>query len=182
MTDITEKQLNETTHIFLQPGELTPTSGKVKELSLAKIRGEGKEYLEDAIRWIATRIDHNTEPESKRKIFRKRNSNTIIEDRVSTGCTDDALVFISLARVKGIPTKYVEAVSKDSDGIDGHVFAECFINDKWITVDPANKTFLEEFPTRDYDIVAIGIDPVDTNTTTVDNIIVATSDARRNRK
>ncbi len=55
--------------------------------------------------------------------------------------SDFALAYIAITRAKGIPTKYVEVISKDyfSDDLDkvrGHVFAECYIKGEWWGVDP----------------------------------------------
>lgn len=55
------------------------------------------------------------------KIFRKRKASEILESNFETGCTDRALVFISLARSCGIPTKYVETINPIIDGkLKGH--------------------------------------------------------------
>ena len=76
------------------------------------------------------------------KDFRERNTQQIIDDNYSSGCTDTALVFITLCRAKGIPTKYVETLKKrwledpNAKKIEGHVFAECYIRGKWYQIDP----------------------------------------------
>ncbi len=86
------------------------------------------------------RLESN--PEIKNKVFRKRTAQEIIKDGFVTGCTDWALVFIVLTRAKNIPTKYIETIrrrwldeGKDNE-IEGHIFAEVYLNDKWYIIDP----------------------------------------------
>jgi hypothetical protein len=75
--------------------------------------------------------------------FRKRTAIEIIESGYVTGCTDAALAYIVIARVAGIPTKYVETISeewfnKKTQQISGHIFSQSFSEEKgeWIWVDP----------------------------------------------
>lgn len=111
------------------------------------IAGEGVEYLLNSLAWLHKNISRQIpEVVAKNDVFRKRTAEQIIKDKYYSGCTDYALVFVALARSKGIPTKYVEAIKKswlkdgDENHIEGHIFAECLIGDKWIQVDPQMAT------------------------------------------
>jgi hypothetical protein len=84
-------------------------------------------------------------PNEAKHVWRNRDGNQIFSDGSSTGCTDNALVFSSLARSLGIPTIYVETLQKrwlDSLGkeiprtIEGHVFCDVILDDKIIPFDP----------------------------------------------
>ncbi|MBI2530342.1 MAG: transglutaminase domain-containing protein [Candidatus Diapherotrites archaeon] len=70
---------------------------------------------------------------------RRANVEHILRKNEIGGCGDAAVIFAQLARAKGIPVRLVDAVMKGYDGrgdFRGHVFADVFINDKWITVEP----------------------------------------------
>lgn len=126
---------------FLKEGEQT----KITE-NISKISSEFTEADFDLIiqitKWIHKNLKPNHDKKMKTEVFRKRTADQIIKDGFTTGCTDVALVFIALARAKKIPTKYVEAIrrkwieSGDEDFIEGHVFAEVYINNRWHIIDP----------------------------------------------
>ncbi|MFH1428097.1 MAG: transglutaminase-like domain-containing protein [Patescibacteria group bacterium] len=116
--------------------------------------------------WIFNNFKNvENDKEEKIKLFRKRTADEIIKSRKVTGCTDYAIVFIALARAKGIPTKYIEAIRKrwldigDESHIEGHVFAECQINDKWYIIDPQQGTIRTDY--RSYAIYKKGLDSWD---------------------
>jgi len=132
------------------------------------IEGNNFECVIRLLSWLNINIKY-PQPSSinKNDIFRKRTASQIIEDGFATGCTDFTLAFISLARAKGIPTKYVEVISKDyfddsdSSKVRGHVFAECFIKNDWYGVDPmgGHLKFNVKYP--GYVIYAKGLDSWD---------------------
>jgi len=164
---------------YLESGAQTKASSLIT-VTTSKIDGEGKEFIKNACLWISKNLGHTKDKIMKSKVFRKRTAEGIIRDKYTTGCTDIALVFIALCRAKGIPTKYIEAVRKESDGSSGHVFAECFINNGWIVVDPTykkmgNKTFYNGF-----DIIAEGIDSWDTGTESLRKLKEKTKEYRNN--
>jgi hypothetical protein len=76
------------------------------------------------------------------KSFRQRTANEIAKSKISTGCTDDALVFITLLRIRDYPTAYVETVEKEflkkpkKDCINGHIFADIYQNNLWVPYNP----------------------------------------------
>lgn len=126
---------------YLKQGEQTKITPAIKKISSA-IKGENFEYLLNTLEWLNKNITYpQSQKVQKNDIFRKRTAEDIISDGYATGCTDFALVFISLSRANNIPTKYVEVIAKNYfknnlDKVAGHVYAECFIGKKWYGVDP----------------------------------------------
>lgn len=137
---------------------------KIKKLA-ASLSGEGLDFVANALEWMDKNLQKQKYTE---KLFRKRAAGEIVKSGFSTGCTDDALVFIALARAKGIPAKYVEAIEtrwleEGREKITGHVFAQVFINNRWHLVDPARKEISTK-PVLDktrYVIFAEGLDSWD---------------------
>ncbi len=121
------------------------------------------DLISEILDWIFNNFKNiENDKEEKMKLFRKRTADEVIESREVTGCTDYAIVFIALARAKGIPTKYVEAIRKrwldigEDNHIEGHVFVECLINDKWYIIDPQEGTIRSDY--RRYVIYKKGLD------------------------
>jgi transglutaminase-like putative cysteine protease len=99
--------------------------------------------------------------------FRKRNAAHILNSRAVSGCTEQALVFMVLARDLGIPAKYVETFNSEwlknpEYPIQGHVFSEVFDQDsKWRVYDPSKGPTPENryiLNGKDYTVAAVGID------------------------
>lgn len=91
-------------------------------------------------------IPYNTE--NKSEVFRKRSADQIISDNYVTGCTDEALVFLALARALGIPAKYIETIDAESlqkasderGSYNGHIYSGVFEGGKgWQIVDPSRQ-------------------------------------------
>jgi len=109
-------------------------------------------------------------------IRRTRNANKIILDRYSTGCADDAIVFMSLARSLNITTFYVETLEKRwlerlkkeiLYPIEGHIFCDVVIGNRVIPFNPRyGKTEIEDgYYIRDpkgkrvkYEVLGKGLD------------------------
>jgi len=126
---------------FLKEGEQTKITENVSKIA-SKFTGEGFDLITQILKWIHKNLKPNSDKKIKERIFRRRIAAQIIKDGFTTGCTDIALAFIVLARAKRIPTKYVEAIRNkwmetgDEDCIEGHVFAEVFLNGQWHIIDP----------------------------------------------
>lgn len=91
----------------------------VRKMTLGGIGGERKEWSVD-----------------KRRITR---AEQILKQKEIGSCGDAAVVFAQLARAKGIPVRLVDTVRESYAGgghFEGHVFADVFVNNKWITVEP----------------------------------------------
>ena len=92
-----------------------------------------------------------------------RTAEQIFKSGYTSGCHDHSLVFATFARQLNIPTTMLETVAEDClydiknniNNIDyvGHSFCECYINNKWILIDPTNGVIYVE----NYDINNIKI-------------------------
>ena len=103
-------------------GSNTETIGQI--LGFVKKMGEGKPGARNEMSVDARR---------------RANVEHILRRNEIGGCGDAAVIFAQLARAKGIPVRLVDAVRKGYDGrgdFRGHVFADVFINNNWITVEP----------------------------------------------
>ena len=147
-------------------GEQTVITPEIKKISKS-LDAHDLEYILNILNWmhknISRKIPDNIE---KNTVFRKRTAQQIIKDKYYSGCTDYALVFISLARAKKIPTKYIEAIRRkwlDEGGnsILGHIFAECLINGKWIKIDPQVGTVSPLLSYNRFEILGVGLDSWD---------------------
>lgn len=149
---------------FLKEGKQTTITPKIKELA-ASFNTKGLGFVVNTLEWV----DKNLQRQKyTQKLFRKRTADGIIKSGFSTGCADDALVFIALTRGGGIPAKYVEAIEtewleKGGKKIAGHVFAEVFVNNKWYLVDPARREIsVKPIPDKNrYMVFAKGLDSWD---------------------
>lgn len=125
--------------------------------------------------WIFKNFENiENNAEEKSKLFRKRTAGEIIKNRTATGCTDYAIAFIALARAKNIPTRYVEAIRRrwldigDDSQIEGHVFAECYISNKWYIIDPQEGTIRTDY--RKYVVYKKGLDSWDIGIKSLDDL------------
>ena len=151
------EKLNKSTDvkIYLQSGNLTKpffnTEFLKKELEkISKKREE--QNLDSDIEQCLLEFVHQNLTLCKDKDFVinnqfSRSAQEIFESKFATGCTDFAYVFASLARQIGIPTTILQTAQKewanklinnigDFKRHYGHTFCECFLNNKWVLVDP----------------------------------------------
>ena len=101
-------------------------------------------------------------------LFRKRTASEIICSKKSNGCSDYGLVFLTLARELGVPSKYVETIEEKNlsnplvPNISGHIFADIFIDGQWKIYEPIggfqNSYCLGKMGERKFIPVARGLD------------------------
>jgi len=129
---------------FLKSGEQTQITPGIQKIA-GEIGGEGITFIFNLLEWVHKNIamKRSNFPSGLQfnDLLCQRTAGQIIEDGYGAGCTDFALAFIPIARAKGISTKYVECINKsyfsgDLQRVAGHVFAECFVEGRWRTVDP----------------------------------------------
>jgi hypothetical protein len=152
----------EVTH-YLQSGEQTIITPKIKEIVDSFSNGTFEEKIEDIFQYVKTLKRDET---NKKEIFRKRTADQIIQDGFITGCTDEGLVFIALARTCGIPAKYIEAMRtaglEDTNNNNGHIFVEVYSDEKgWEIIEPQNKIIGADSTKMGFTIVAEGLDSWD---------------------
>jgi len=130
---------------WLQEGPQTKVTQQYKDF-IKDIPGSDFNFVIGALEKINKVLRIERQHPKWREIFRNRTADQIFTDGFATGCTDIALVFITAARAKEIPTKYIEAIdkryleSKEEGPFRGHVFAEVCINGNWYQVDPESAT------------------------------------------
>lgn len=156
---------------YLRSGQQTMITPRIKEIS-SFLTGSFNEKISNIFQYIKTlRRDES----NKGKIFRKRTTDQIIEDGFITGCTDEGLVFITLARAAGIPAKYIETIKtkslEDTENNDGHVFVGVYDKDKgWEIVEPQWQTIGADPAKEGFTVVAEGLDSWDLGITDVSSL------------
>lgn len=135
-----ESKEQRNTDEFLRSGEQTAVTEQIKGIA-ETIEGGTEDNVRQIFQVLSGLRYH---PTDKDAVFRKRSADQILADGYVTGCTDDVLVFIAIARATGIPTKYIEAIDKawmksDTSSIQGHVYAGIFDSGEWRIVDPSKR-------------------------------------------
>ncbi|MFH0860964.1 MAG: transglutaminase domain-containing protein [Candidatus Altiarchaeota archaeon] len=136
-----------------------------------KLQRDGLESLYEIRDWISTNLEDYGGPKKRAKIkeivgkevtdlLRKRGAADIINDGFTTGCGDVAIVFATLARSKGMPVQFIEAVQEDClrelslgsrhQSMKGHVFLRVKIGGKWVLLDPMQKSADGKRPNIDF--------------------------------
>ncbi len=147
---------------FLQEGLQTKLTSQIKSLAKELKANSELETILKMLKWIGENIKMNRE---RPDVFRLRTADQILSDKYSTGCTDYALIFIALSRAAGIPTKYVELLSRqwlesDETKIHGHVIGEVSVNKRRLYVDPTQGS-ISIYPTSGMIIYDKGLDSWD---------------------
>lgn len=80
---------------------------------------------------IMTKIGLTEKQNCKNELFRQRTATQILKSGFTTGCTDDAIVFIAMAKQKGLNPIYLETLEKEwlaspmsEERIKGHAFVK----------------------------------------------------------
>lgn len=125
---------------FLQEGDFTRFSDITRKKG-EELAADGPLSLKRISKYVSSLMAIKSERD-KEKIFRLRTASEILESGKVSGCTDQALAFIVLARQRGTPTRYVETfekqwhINRGAGKIQGHVFVDVFL-DRWYTFDPS---------------------------------------------
>lgn len=141
----------DTPSFWLREGKFTREEGEVGRTVggiFIECSKNGERFREEISNFISNNLRRDMS--KKDKEYRNRTAAEIIESGYWNGCTDRALVFVTLARCFGIPTKYIETFDEewvadpDMKHIKGHIFAEIMFDDgRWRVYDPV-KGFLRE--------------------------------------
>lgn len=131
--------MKEDPKIWLKEGKQSKTTKSIR--ALAKLfSGDDFEKIKAILKWMDKNIKSCRENKKILKIFAKRTISKILKDKFSTGCHDDALIFVVFSRILGIPAKYVAGIDKLDPKNKGHCVAEIYIGKDWVLVDPSEKT------------------------------------------
>lgn len=142
----------DTTEIFLKTDYLNE---KVFYDYNTKIKNN-KNYtiLHSLMFWINKNIKYSNDEQFRAENKFRRSAKEIWESGLATGCTDYALVFATLARQLNVPTTILHTMTKqfvidaqngNVSHYSGHAFCECFINNKWVLVDPTKCRYIENY-------------------------------------
>lgn len=127
---------------YLSSGPQTQVTPEIKKIA-SEISGTVLEKAQNILNRGSSLVkfqDYN-----KEEVFRKRTASQILQGGYITGCTDAALLFITLARASGIPAKYVETINKEwlengGDQIGGHIYSQIYDENRgWVWVDPMGR-------------------------------------------
>lgn len=150
---------------YLKQGKQTKITKKVITIA-AGFKLSGFDLIFEILNWLHKNIKLKADSEYKNQFFRKRTAEQVIDSGYATGCTDYGLVFITLARAKNIPAKYIEAVSTqwlekgDMSHLEGHVFSEVQINRCWYIID-SHAAVIKAWYGRRFEVLAEGLDSWD---------------------
>jgi len=87
---------------------------------------------------------------NEEKIYRQKNVEKSLEKKIFFTCSDAALLFASICRAKKIPCRIMPKLNKKwfEENLwyrdASHVFAEAFIEGKWILADPYSGIIISE--------------------------------------
>lgn len=157
------EKLNNTKDVekYLNSGEMTKPfldadfvlSKVMYDYNARKEMGKECSKLQSLYLWIHHNVKF-VKDDPKAKKF-QRTAKEIWESKVSSGCTDYAMLFCVFARQIGIPTtllhtaelNWIERLKNgERDGMHyGHSFCECYDDGKWILVDPSSMEIEYEY-------------------------------------
>ena len=80
----------------------------------------------------------------------------MFNSKTFSGCSDIGMLMASILREKKVPTVYVETANVDwllnvqnnvpgNDVIEGHIFLEIYLEDKWYLYDPTNHRVFDNY-------------------------------------
>jgi transglutaminase-like putative cysteine protease len=131
---------------WLQEGQQTKISKKIKKIAKS-LRGDNSlEIIFNILFWIRKNLKFVKSWKWREKYLCRRTADQIIESKKSSGCSDKAIVFISLARGNNIPSRYVNVIDLDwlragkPKFVSNHIFVDVYISKKWYKIDPTNGT------------------------------------------
>ena len=134
---------------YLLKGSQTKITSLVKSKAKLIKGSTSKQIVINIMKWEHNNLQYQGGAYEKRT----RTSHEIIQSGIATGCIDFGLVFVTLARAKGISASFTETVKEEwiytmvqqqkwIQNMEGHIFSEVYLPEKkeWIVVDPtANK-------------------------------------------
>lgn len=159
------EELNKSTDVefYLNSGVLTQpfldeeyVYEKVMKDYNAKLEKNGQaSKIESLQYWIKKNVKYSDDKKFRDKWKFGRTAKEIWESKLATGCTDYAILFATFARQIGIPTTLLHTAEynwllrlKNNEDFNihyGHSFCECYIDGKWILVDPTCCTTQSEY-------------------------------------
>lgn len=119
---------------YLKVGELTQCNAEIK--SKAQQLSEGADndliIIGTIAQWVHKNIEYDLGLSGEIKP-----DQWIFENRRGT-CVEFSTLFISMCRSLGIPARSVSGLSYGGDKWEAHSWAEVFLGERWVPVDPTN--------------------------------------------
>ncbi len=152
---------------FLGEGERT-SRGEITRVHLTRARSMGnsttRRNIGEYIQKFRSDVNKKLSPR-----FRMKTAEQILEEELTSGCSDVALAFCVLSREAGIPTRYVETFEEEniinpSSHVSGHVFLDLYLDDQWFPYEPLRgfmKSSDYSLSGRNYILVGKGLDFTD---------------------
>ena len=170
---------NEEIAKYLNSGGQTEITERIRKIA-SNFDGSFDEKIQKIFGYIKT-FQYQTE--NKIKIFSKRTADQIIADGYVTGCTDEALIFIVLARALKIPSKYIETIDNEwlkngGKTIKGHVYVSVFDNEKWRTADQSKRKIDVDIKSDNRTIYKEGLDQWDIGINNFETLVAKFKDFR----
>jgi len=131
---------------WLKSGDQSKVTKAIRDIT-QKFLGTDLEKIHSILNWMDQNIKHCKDQDKVLKIFATRNVSKVLKEGFSTGCHDDALVFVTFCRTIGIPAKYVVGIDKLDPKNKGHCVVELYLNKNWILVDQS-RGIIELYPRR----------------------------------
>jgi hypothetical protein len=124
---------------FLGFEEFTRPSDNLRKLAKILSGRTQQETINNILFWIEKNIKpidlERKDHEKWRETFGKRKVTQIFKERTAYGCGNYTQLFVTLARLCGIPAKFVHGKRIWESGT--HVWARVFIKGRWIDIDPS---------------------------------------------
>lgn len=144
-------------NLYLSHGHLTNPTTYLKNVA-GQVEGQGVLQLESIFKITNSALklfaqNYFSVDEFEKKLFMehmRRPAEEIIKSGYHYGCDEYGVVFATIARIKNIPTKYIQCVDlvsytkrKSFDDVNGHVFLECFIDGRNYLINSTKGTLIE---------------------------------------
>jgi len=126
--------MSENIRKWLENGEQSKITKLVTEI-VSEFKGTDFEKIMSILNWVNKNLKRCTDQDKVLQIFATRNISEVLKDLLSTGCHDDALIFVTFCRAVRIPAKYVVGISKLNPKNSGHCVVELYLHGRWILVD-----------------------------------------------
>ena len=119
---------------YLKTGELTRCNAEIKSKAEELSRGADNDLviIGRIAHWVNKNVEYDINLSGKIKP-----DQWVFENKRGT-CVEFSNLFISMCRSLGIPARSVSGLSYDGKSWEPHSWAEVFIGDAWIPVDPTN--------------------------------------------
>lgn len=153
---------------FLGFEKLTQPNEDIKKIAEGLRMKTEQQTLENVLSFLGENLKHidleKENPKEWKKLFNKRTVEEIFETKTSYGCTDTAALFLALTRSCEIPAKFIEGKRIGKSGT--HSWAQIFMDEKWIDVDPTQGVKGIEFKPEEsehgpYKIISESLGPSD---------------------